>query len=204
LLDEHLPQSFQEVVMTRFPHRFLIPVVLLCSGVGLALAGGDKDKKPLTNTTFVTKAAQSSLAEVELSKLALSQSKDEQVRSFAQRMVRDHEKASMELKPIAQKHGIQVPAQLDAKHAKKLEDLKAKSGADFDAEYSKMMMKDHEKAVGLFTEASKSTQLNSDLRDFASKTLPTLESHHRLANRLPDNETRSARSESESAPSTSR
>jgi putative membrane protein len=194
----------KEVVMAKLSRRFLIPVAVLCSGVGLALAGGDKDKdmKPLTNESFVTKATQASLAEVELSKVALSQSKNAQVRSFAQRMVRDHEKASTELKPIAQKHGIQVPAQLDAKHAKKLEDLKAKSGEEFDAEYSRIMMKDHEKAVGLFTKASKSTQLDADLRNFASKTLPTLESHHQLANRLPENETRSARSESE--PSTSR
>jgi putative membrane protein len=191
--------------MVKLPHRFLIPVLVLCSGVGLAIAGNEKDKdmKPLTNDSFVTKATQANLAEVELSKLALSRSKDEQVRSFAQRMVQDHQKAGSELKPIAQKHGIQAPAELDAKHAKKLEALKAKSGAEFDAEYSKLMMKSHEKAVGLFTEASKSTQLNADLRNFATKTLPTLETHHRLANRLPSNETRSARSESESKPATS-
>jgi putative membrane protein len=190
--------------MTQLARRLVIPAaVVLCSGVGLALAGGDKDKemKPLTNASFVTKATQASLAEVELSKLALQKSQDEQIRAFAQRMVQDHQKASAELKPIAQKHGIQASAQLDAKHAKKLEDLKAKSGEAFDAEYSKIMMKDHEKAVGLFTKASKSTQLHSDLRNFASKTLPTLESHHRLANRLPGVETRSARSESEATTS---
>jgi putative membrane protein len=189
--------------MTKLPRRFLLPAALvLCSGVGLAFAGGDKDKemKPLTNDSFVTKATQASLAEVELSKLALQKTQDEQVRSFAQRMVRDHEKASAELKPIARKHGIQAPAQLDAKHAKKLEDLKAKSGEEFDAEYSKIMMKDHEKAVGLFTRASQATQLHADLRNFASKTLPTLESHHQMANRLPADEARSARTSSEEAP----
>jgi putative membrane protein len=186
--------------MTKLPRRLVIPfAIVLCSGVGLALAGDDKNKemKPLTNESFVTKATQASLAEVELSKLALQQSQDEQVRAFAQRMVQDHQKASAELKPIAQKHGIQAPARLDAKHAQKLEDLKAKSGAEFDAEYSKIMMKDHEKAVGLFTKAGKSTQLHTDLRNFASKTLPTLESHHRMANKLPGSETRSARSDSE-------
>ena len=164
--------------MTQLPRRFVLPVALvLCSGVGLALADDDKNKemKPLTNESFVTKATQASLAEVELSKLALQKSQDGEVRSFAQRMVQDHEKASAELKPIAQKHGIQASAQLDAKHAKKLEELRAKSGAEFDAEYSRIMMKDHEKAVGLFSKASKSTQLQADLRNFASKTLPTLE-----------------------------
>jgi putative membrane protein len=190
--------------MTKLPRGLLVPVaIVVCSGVGVAIAGGDKDKemKPLTNASFVTKAAQASLAEVELSKLALSKTQDGQVRSFAQRMVQDHQKANAELKPIAQKHGIQVPAQLDAKHAQKLEDLRAKSGAEFDTEYSRIMHKDHEKAVGLFTKATKSTQLHSDLRNFASKTLPTLESHHRMANRLPGSETRSARSESEAATS---
>jgi putative membrane protein len=192
------PGFYKDAAVNPFRNRFAVSLaVILASAAGLALAGGDKDKadmQPLTNTSFVTKAVQANLAEVEMSKLALSKTQDEQVRSFAQRMVQDHEKASAELKPIARKHGIQVPAKVDEKHAKKLESLKAKNGAAFDAEYSKLMMKDHDKAVRLFTKASQETQLHADLRNFATKTLPTLQSHHQMANRLPGGETRSASS----------
>jgi putative membrane protein len=152
----------------------------------------------LTDQAFVAKAAQSGMAEVELSQLALQNSKDEQVRSFAQQMVQDHEKANMELKSIAQKHNLQVPPKTDAKHQQALEKLKGQSGAQFDAAYSKDMKKDHDAAVALFTEASNAQRLNPDLKSFAAKTRPTLQTHHRLASNLPSSATRAAQSESES------
>ena len=49
------------------------------------------------------------------------------------------------------------------------------SGAAFDRMYMKMMVEDHEKAVALFTSASKSE--DSEVKLFAVKKLPTLEMH---------------------------
>jgi putative membrane protein len=60
---------------------------------------------------------------------------------------------------------------------KKLED---KSGADFDKAYMDMMVKDHEKDVKEFEEASKDAE-DSDLKAWAAKTLPTLQHHLEMA-----------------------
>jgi len=150
--------------------------------------------KSLTDQSFVTQAAQGGMAEIDLSNLALQKSQDSQIRSFAQRMVQDHGKANSELKPIAQKLGLQVPSDTDAKHKQEMQKLGEESGAKFDAAYSKAMEKDHTKAVELFTKASKSDTLKPDLRNFAAKTLPVLETHHQMADNLPKSSMRSAQS----------
>ena len=57
------------------------------------------------------------------------------------------------------------------------------SGKKFDHEYGNFMVKDHEKAVKLFRkEADKGD--NGELKQFASKTLPTLEEHLKMARDL--------------------
>ena len=58
---------------------------------------------------FVKKALEGSMAEVEMGKLALQKSSDDQVKQFAQRMVDDHSKMVDQLKPVAEQMGVKVP-----------------------------------------------------------------------------------------------
>jgi putative membrane protein len=152
--------------------------------------------KPATPATFVKKAALTGLTEVELGRIALKKSQDPQVRTFAQRMVTDHGKANEELTSIADRKQLQVPKALDSEHQGMVQELSSKSGADFDAAYAKHMAEGHAKAVELFKAESKAS--DSDLSAFASKTLPTLEEHKKLADKLAAN-TRSASAESSSS-----
>ena len=140
---------------------------------------------------FVTKAVESNLAEVEVSKLALSKTQNPQVRSFAQRMIDDHTKANSELEALAQQKGLKVPDTPDMMHKASLKMLQAKSAAGFDESYISQMNKDHEKAVSLFQEASTSAKVDPDLKALASKTLPTLEKHHQLVSQLAAAESKS-------------
>ena len=143
---------------------------------------------------FVRAAAQDGLTEVELAKLAMQKSSNDQVKQFAQKMQRDHSQANSELENIAKAKGLSVPTKLDAKHEAMVKQLSAKSGAAFDAAYAAGMAKDHNKAVALF----KAATLNKDpeLAAFAKKTLPTLEDHKQLADNLHANvRTRTASSQ---------
>lgn len=153
--------------------------------------------KELSDQTFVTQAAQGSMAEIEASKLAMEKAESPEVREYAQRMVTDHTKASEELKTLAQKNNLQVPQELDGEHQKAVEKLQKEKGASFDRAYSHQMRKDHEEAVKLFERASKSDELNPELKSFASKTLPTLKEHHQVAADLRPGTTRAAEAESE-------
>lgn len=152
----------------------------------LTLAGEGKHKDaanmpPPTSETFVQKAGEANLAEVETGKLAQTQAQSPEVKKFATQMVQDHTKAGAELQTLAQQKNLSVPTAVSPEHKAAMEKLKSKSGPEFDAAFMKQMKKDHDKAVALFTAASTSEGVDKDLQSFAKKTLPTLEAHHHMA-----------------------
>lgn len=134
---------------------------------------------------FAVKAADAGLAEVELGKLAQEKASDQRIKNFAQKMVNDHQKANDELMTIATRHNITLPPVVSKDQADKQRKLREKSGAEFDKEYIDLMVKDHNKVVSLFEDASSDAQ-NADLKAFASKTLPILKKHHEEATAIRD------------------
>jgi putative membrane protein len=158
-------------------------LLLALSGVSSAVIAAGADQGVPEPRTFVMKAAQDGMTEVEAGKVALEKSQDPAIRTFAQRMVTDHGKSNAELASIAKSKGIDVPKELDAEHQAMVDALSAKSGKEFDAEYSNHMNMDHSKAIALFEGGSKST--DKDLAGFAKKTLPTLKQHKQMAETLP-------------------
>jgi putative membrane protein len=139
--------------------------------IGLAMAQSDR--------TFVTDAAIGGMAEVEMGKLAVQKASSESVKSFGQKMVDDHSKANDELKTVAMKQKIDLPTSLDSKHQATVDRLSKLSGAAFDRAYVREMVKDHDQDVMEFKKESTSGQ-DAAVRDFASKTLPTLQEHQRM------------------------
>ncbi len=156
---------------------------LALAGISSATMAADTGRGPPEPAVFVKKAAQAGMVEVEVGKVALAKSQDPSIRSFAERMVADHGKANRELESLAKTKGIEVPQELDAEHQTMVDALSAKSGTEFDREYSQHMNMDHTKAISLFEAASKTS--DADLAGFAKKTLPTLKQHKQLAEKLP-------------------
>jgi putative membrane protein len=139
-----------------------------------AKSGGASDQH------FVTKAAQGGLAEVELGQLAASKGSNDAVKQFGQKMVDDHGKANDELKSVAQQKNITLPTEPDAKAKSEKARLEKLSGAEFDKAYMAHMVKDHKKDVAEFQKESTSGK-DSDVKQWAGKTLPTLQSHLQMA-----------------------
>jgi putative membrane protein len=135
--------------------------------------------------SFVEKAAIGGMAEVELGNLAQQKASSDQVKQFASRMVQDHGKANDELKQIASSKGMDLPTALDKKHRGDVDRLGKMSGAQFDRAYMSHMVDDHKKDVADFKKASTSAK-DSDVKGFASKTLPTLQEHLQLAQKTND------------------
>ena len=133
---------------------------------------------------FLMDAAMGGMMEVELGRIAAQQGASAEVKQFGQRMVDDHSKANEELMTLATSKGITLPATLDDKHKEHLAKFSSMTGADFDRAYVKEMVSDHHKDVSEFEkESTKGT--DPDLKAFASKTLPTLQEHMRMAEALP-------------------
>lgn len=142
-----------------------------------------KDDKPFTDAEFVKKAASGGMMELELGKLAVAQGKSDGVKKFGQMMVDDHSKANEELKTVAKKANMEVPAKMMEEHQKHVDHFKALKGEEFDKAYAKHMVEDHEKDVAEFTKASKEAK-DAGVKEFASKTLPTLQKHLDEAKKL--------------------
>lgn len=133
---------------------------------------------------FIMDAAMGGMMEVELGRIAAQQGTSDAVKQFGQRMVDDHGKANTELMSLASSKGITLPTELDAKHKEHVTKLSGMTGADFDREYVKMMVSDHVKDVSEFEKQS-TRGTDADLKAFASKTLPTLQEHLKMARALP-------------------
>lgn len=132
------------------------------------------------DSKFLMEAAMGGLMEVELGRVAAQKASSDAVKQFGQRMVDDHGAANTELTSLATSKGVTLPTALDEKHQKDVTKLSAMSGADFDRAYMKMMVSDHVKDVSEFEKQS-TKGTDPDLKAFASKTLPTLQEHLKMA-----------------------
>jgi putative membrane protein len=133
-----------------------------------------------TDQKFVRDAAEGGLAEVELGRLAVEKGSSESVKKFGQRMVDDHSKANDELKQIASAKGVDLPTNLSAKDKMLKEHLSKLSGPNFDKAYMEDMVRDHKKDVADFARES-SAGGDTQVKQFATKTLPTLKEHLKKA-----------------------
>lgn len=145
-----------------------------------ARKAGTTAKANGTDHTFIRKAAEGGVAEVELGRLAQQKASSNDVKKFAQRMVDDHGKANDQLKTIAQQKNVTVPTQLTGKEKAAYDRLSKLSGEQFDRAYMRLMVEDHRKDVNEFRHVSQ-TAKDTDVKQFASSTLPTLEDHLKMA-----------------------
>lgn len=135
---------------------------------------------------FVKTAASSGRMEVELGKLAQEKAQDQQVKDFAQKLVNEHQQANNKLKNIASNQNINVPQQMKDDHKNKVEDLREKSGQEFDKEYMDIVVNAHEDDISEFEDAQDDVK-NQELKSWISSTLPNLRNHLEEAKRIQDN-----------------
>ena len=144
------------------------------STTGTATSLSDADK------TFMTKAAEGGMMEVNLGTLAAAKATGNEVKDFGNRMVTDHGKAGDELKTLAANKGVTLPTQPGDEEKKASNDLSMKKGKDFDKAYMSLMVKDHEKDIAEFEKESKEAQ-DPDLKNWVTRTLPIIQDHLKMA-----------------------
>ena len=137
---------------------------------------------------FVTEAAMGDMLEIETGKLAQQQASDPKIKQFANQLVTDHQKTTDELKALVESGKVKVtlPTAMDRSHQGKLDKLKGLNGANFDNEFDDMQRSAHKDATSLFERYAKGGE-NNDLKTFASKHLPTLQHHLKMAEDLKSN-----------------
>jgi putative membrane protein len=189
----------EEEVMTKSSHRIAMAATLtgllaLAPAAFAQSAGTTSGSMSKTTTTktmtttskmsaadskFIKEAAVGGMEEVSLGQLAAQKATDPDVKNFGQKMVDDHSKANDQLKQLASQKGVTVASALPASKQKEVDQLSKLSGAAFDKKYVSMMVQDHKKDVAEFKKESTKAK-DSDLKSWASTTLPTLQDHLKM------------------------
>ena len=149
---------------------------------------------------FIKDAAEGGMMEVHVGQLGVQKGQSAEVKQYAQRLIDDHTKANTELKQLAASKGVTLPddkiasnteadrsrvreileGHKDIADYKKLENL---SGTEFDREFVRMAVNDHEKDVKEFDKAAEKSD-DADVKAFAQKTAPILREHLQQAKAL--------------------
>ncbi|WP_133645762.1 DUF4142 domain-containing protein [Paraburkholderia flava] len=136
---------------------------------------------PDADRQFVQTASAAGSTEIDAAKLALHQSNDADVKSFARHMIVDHTKLAAQLK-MAAPHGVSIPK--DNADQQALDALKPLKGKDFDTAYvQKLAVQGHKDAVAVFQDEASNGQ-NASLKKAAQKALPTIQHHYKMAQAL--------------------
>ncbi len=163
-------------------HHQILSILAFAAGAALlsACGAGKKDAD-----AFLKEAARSGMKEVELSSLALQRASHPEVRDFAQRMIEDHGRVNQEVQALAERKRVRLPDRGVDASAVGDHRLAERSGREFDREYMRLNVEEHEKAVELFRKQAQEGK-DADVRAFAGRTLPALQEHLETARNLRD------------------
>jgi len=136
-----------------------------------------------TDETFVRSAAEASMSQVDLGKVAEQRAQNPEVKKFAQLMVEEHSKLTEQLKQLGMSEGINLPTSVSRTDADAHRHLATLSGASFDKNYVQQLTSELERENAEFKRGA-STATKTNLKDFAERTLPTIESELQQAKQL--------------------
>ncbi|MBK4735557.1 DUF4142 domain-containing protein [Noviherbaspirillum pedocola] len=151
------------------------------TGAATSAASKGASKMSAADQRYMKDIAQSNLAEIAASKIALENGQAQQVKDFAQKMIDDHTQAENELQTLAQSKGVQLPTEPDAKHRALAKMMSGLKGEAFDRRYMKETgLTDHQKTAKLLHKVADKAK-DPDLKAYAQKTLGPVEQHLAMA-----------------------
>jgi putative membrane protein len=162
--------------------NLLIAASLVCAAM-LGVSVAHAEDYSAQDRHFVADAASGGMLEVRLGEYAARHATSDEVKRFGQHMVDDHSKANDRLKAVASNGTVEIPKDMSDDDKRVMDRLRAMTDQEFDKAYVHQMVEDHRKDIAAF-EKEASDGHNSELRDFASKTLPVLRHHLEMAEDL--------------------
>lgn len=155
-------------------------LVLLIACIGITTLNAQNPEISKQDKEFAESALMGNLMELKLSELASNKGFSPEVKDLASHMINDHKKNDEVLRQIATNKSIPMGVKLDDAHQKDYDMLSAKEGEDFDKSYAEYMVKEHKSAIDIYDKETKKGE-NTELRAFATNTLPSLNHHKDMA-----------------------
>ena len=134
------------------------------------------------DSAFVTDAIKGDNGEVAIGKLAAAKASKQAAKDFGQMLVADHGSHKQKLVALASKAGIPATEDPSDEAKTNLEKLEALQGAEFDKEFKRMMVADHQKDIAKYEKQAASG--DAETSALAKETLPTLRKHLETAQGL--------------------
>jgi len=135
------------------------------------------------DSQYLVDAAETDLKEIEIGKLAQQKGVDADVKSYGKMLVDDHTKSLNEVKALAEKKQITLPAAVTEDGQDDYNKLNEKTGLDFDKKFAEMMVDGHEKNIDKSQKASEKAN-DEEIRMWAAAKLATLTKHRDHAKTL--------------------
>ncbi len=135
------------------------------------------------DSSFLKAAAEGGMDEVRLGELATQKASNPEVKEFARRMMDDHTRMNEQVKALAAKKSVSLPADIGIKDKASYKILSSKGATDFDRSYISSMVKDHQQDIAEF-EKEMNSGTDPDVKALASQALPTIREHLQMAQKI--------------------
>lgn len=134
---------------------------------------------------FANAAAANDTFTIETSRLVAASATSPGIKKFADDMIKAHTDSTAKLNTAAASAtpSITPAAQLTPAQQRTLDELKLKTGADFDRAYAQAQVDAHQTALNTLRDYSTNGDVPA-LRQFATDQIPTVTAHLNLANNL--------------------
>ena len=182
--------------MTDHPYRIsrlrlFNPLLALALSLSASLATAHEKEEALNegDAQFIQSASQGNEAEVTLGQMAIHKTQSSTVKKFGAQLVQDHSKANEKLLKLAHQYAVTVPTELSPEQQQLKDSLTPLSGAAFDKKYMSAMVDDHKKDIEEFEKTAAQAR-DSEVKQFAKQSLPTLKTHLHMAESIVKDQTR--------------
>jgi putative membrane protein len=161
--------------------RVIVAAGMICLAVGCTkkpeeLGGKNSPSSSDKDNKFITTAAEADMTEIQTGEMADKQSMSPEVKAYGKMIVEDHKKATAEVAKAATAVGATPPPELDSEHMKIVDDVKGKTGSDFDKAFIDDQIKAHKEALDAAMDEQKDGT-NPQVKELATALIPTLQKH---------------------------
>lgn len=128
------------------------------------------------STTFLVRAANATLAELEMVRITGQMSTMQPIKDFAAMLDKEHRGLQQQIKSLAGTKNIVLPAAVSNDDQKDINDLAEKTGRNYDKSFINEMINRHKDGIRLYEEAAKDAT-DVDIKTFANNSLVKLRMH---------------------------
>jgi len=163
----------------------LLPLVAAVLASASVPAAASRAEEVPSTWDFLERTAMANMFEIESSRLALSRTRADEIKVYADRMIVERIRAATAFTEAAADAGLAAPDyHLDFRRQDLLEAMKGEAdGAAFDGAYIRAQVASQADTVALFEAYARQGE-NARIRRFAREFLPVLRNHLELASRL--------------------